>query len=46
MPLMHFLDTSLAAYLLKWGNAEALEKDAMSDAFLKRLCFRKYIKAT
>ena len=32
MPLMHFLDTGLAAYLLKWGNSEALEKGAMSGA--------------
>ena len=30
MPLLHFLDTGLAAYLLKWGNPEALERGAMS----------------
>ena len=28
MPLIHFLDTGLAAYLLKWGNPEALERAA------------------
>jgi predicted AAA+ superfamily ATPase len=26
MPLLHFLDTGLCAYLLKWGNAETLER--------------------
>ena len=33
MPFLHFLDTDLAAYLLKWGNPEALEKEAMSGLF-------------
>ena len=33
MPLIHFLDTGLTAYLLKWGNPEALERGAMSGAF-------------
>lgn len=37
MPLMHFLDTGLAAYLLKWSNPEVLEKGAMSGAFLAYL---------
>ena len=37
MPLLHFLDTGLAAYLLKWGNPEVLEKGAMSGAIF--LCF-------
>lgn len=31
MPLLHFLDTGLAAYLLKWGNSEALEKRAIKN---------------
>lgn len=35
MPLLHFLDTGLAAYLLKWGNPEALERGAMSGAFFE-----------
>ncbi|MDE7212280.1 MAG: ATP-binding protein, partial [Lachnospiraceae bacterium] len=35
MPLLHFLDTGLAAYLLRWGNPEALEKGAMSGAIFE-----------
>ena len=44
MPLMHFLDTGLAAYLLKWGNPEALEKGAMSGAFFESYVFSEIIK--
>ena len=39
MPLMHFLDTGLAAYLLKWGSPEALERGAMSGAFFESYVF-------
>lgn len=35
MPLLHFLDTGLCAYLLKWGNPQALEKGAMVSAFFE-----------
>ena len=45
MPLLHFLDTGLAAYLLKWGNAEALEKGAMSGAFFESFVFSEIYKS-
>lgn len=44
MPLLHFLDTGLAAYLLKWGNSEALEKGAMSGAFFESYVFSQIYK--
>lgn len=46
MPILHFLDTGLATYLLKWGNPEALERGAMSGAFLKAMFFLRSTKAT
>lgn len=45
MPLLHFLDTGLAAYLLKWGNPEALEKGAMSGAFFESFVFSEIYKS-
>lgn len=45
MPLMHFLDTGLAAYLLKWGNPEILEKGAMSGAFFESYVFSEIYKS-
>lgn len=45
MPLIHFLDTGLAAYLLKWGNPEALEKGAMSRAFFESYVFSEIYKS-
>lgn len=45
MPLMHFLDTGLAAYLLKWGNPEALERGAMSGAFFESFIFSEIYKS-
>lgn len=45
MPLMHFLDTGLAAYLLRWGNPEALEKGAMSGAFFESHVFSEIYKS-
>ncbi|MDD2534666.1 MAG: ATP-binding protein, partial [Eubacteriales bacterium] len=45
MPLMHFLDTGLCAYLLKWGNSEALEKGAMSGAFFESYVFSEIYKS-
>ncbi len=45
MPLLHFLDTGLAAYLLKWGNPEVLEKGAMSGAFFESYVFSEIYKS-
>ncbi len=45
MPLLHFLDTGLAAYLLKWGNPEALEVGAMSGAFFESFVFSEIYKS-
>jgi len=45
MPLMHFLDTGLCAYLLKWGNPEALERGAMSGAFFESWVFSEIYKS-
>ena len=45
MPLLHFTDTGLAAYLLKWGNPEALEKGAMSGAFFESYVFSEIYKS-
>lgn len=44
MPLLHFLDTGLAAWLLKWGNPESLEKGAMSGAFFESYVFSEIYK--
>lgn len=44
-PLMHFLDTGLAAYLLRWGNPEALERGAMSGAFFESYVFSEIYKS-
>lgn len=45
MPLLHFLDTGLAAYLLKWGNPEALERGAMSGAIFESYVFSEIYKS-
>lgn len=45
MPLLHFLDTGLAAYLLKWNSAEALERGAMSGAFFESYVFSEIYKS-
>lgn len=34
-PKVYFTDTGLAAYLLRWSNAEILETGAMSSSFLE-----------
>lgn len=44
-PLLHFLDTGLAAYLLKWGNPQALERGAMSGAFFETYIFSEIYKS-
>ncbi len=45
MPLLHFLDTGLCAYLLKWGNAEILERGAMSGSFFESYVFSEIYKS-
>ncbi len=45
MPLMHFLDTGLCAYLLKWGNPQALEAGAMSGPFFESYVFSEIYKS-
>ncbi len=45
MPLLHFLDTGLAAYLLRWDNPEALERGAMSGAFFESYVFSEIYKS-
>ena len=45
MPLIHFLDTGLAAYLLRWGNPEALERGAMSGPFFESYVFSEIYKS-
>ena len=45
MPLLHFMDTGLCAYLLKWGNPETLERSAMSGAFFESWVFSEIHKS-
>lgn len=45
MPLLHFLDTGLCAYLLRWGNPQALERGAMSGAFFESYAFSEIYKS-
>jgi predicted AAA+ superfamily ATPase len=45
MPLLHFLDTGLCAYLLKWGNSETLERGAMSGVFFESWVFSEIYKS-
>jgi predicted AAA+ superfamily ATPase len=45
MPLLHFLDTGLCAYLLKWGSAETLGNSAMSGAFFESWVFAEIYKS-
>lgn len=45
MPLLHFLDTGLCAYLLKWGTPETLELGAMSGAFFESWVFSEIYKS-
>ena len=45
MPTLHFLDTGLCAYLLKWGNPGALERGAMSGAFFESYVFSEVYKS-
>ena len=45
MPLLHFMDTGLAAYLLKWGSPEALERGAMAGRFFETFVFSEICKS-
>lgn len=45
MPLLHFLDTGLAAYLLRWSSPETLEKGLMSGAFFETFVFSEIYKS-
>jgi predicted AAA+ superfamily ATPase len=45
MPLLHFLDTGLCAYLLKWNNPETLEKGPMAGAFFETYVFSEIYKS-
>lgn len=45
MPILHFLDTGLAAYLLKWENPEVLERGAASGAFFESYVFSEIYKS-
>lgn len=44
-PKVYFLDTGLAAYLLKWSNAEVLETGAMSGSFFETHVVSEIIKS-
>jgi len=44
-PLLHFLDTGLCAYLLKWDNAETLERGAASGSFFESYVFAEIYKS-
>lgn len=45
MPLLHFLDTGLCAYLLKWDNPASLERGAMAGAFFESYVFSEIYKS-
>lgn len=45
MPLLHFLDTGLAACLLKWGSPQTLERGAMSGAIFESYVFSEIYKS-
>lgn len=45
MPLLHFLDTGLAAYLLKWNSPETLEAGAMNGQFFESWVFSEIYKS-
>ena len=44
-PLLHFLDTGLCAYLLKWSSAVTLELGAASGAFFESYVFSEIYKS-
>lgn len=44
-PVMHFLDTGLAAYLAGWSNPEALELGAMNGQIFETFAFGEVYKS-
>jgi len=44
-PKVYFMDTGLAAYLLRWPTAETLENGAMSGAFLETYVVSEIVKS-
>ncbi len=44
-PIMHFLDTGLAAHLAGWGSARALESGALSGQFFETYAFGEVYKS-
>jgi predicted AAA+ superfamily ATPase len=45
MPLLHFVDTGLCVYLLKWNNPETLERGEMSGQFFESYVFSEIYKS-
>ena len=46
MPLLHFKDTGLCAYLLKWNSPQTLERGAMSGALFESWVFSEIYKSS
>ncbi len=44
-PLLHFLDTGLCAYLLRWNSPETLEAGPMAGAFFESYVFAEIYKS-
>ena len=44
-PIMHFMDTGLAAYLVGWSNAQTLELGAMSGQIFETYVFDEIVKS-
>lgn len=45
MPLLHFLDTGLCTFLLKWNHPDVLESGAMSGQFFESYVFSEIYKS-
>ena len=45
MPLIHFLDTGLAAYLTRWNTVDVLMNGAMAGAFFETFVISEIIKS-
>jgi predicted AAA+ superfamily ATPase len=45
MPMLHFLDTALCAYLLKWPDSRTLENGAMAGQFFESWVFTEIVKS-
>lgn len=44
-PILHFLDTGMCAYLLKWTSSETLEMGAMSGQFFESYVYSEIYKS-